>query len=392
MNKKTRKDFPIFKNHKTLAYLDNASTTQTPKVVIDQVSEHYKKNRANIHRGIYQLSEETSSEYENVRKKVADFIGAEKNEIIFTSGATHSSNMAIRSIEESFGIKAGDEIVLSHMEHHSTVIPLQELAKRKKCKLKYVHPTDTSSISKKTKIVAAVLASNVTGEINNLSKIISKAREVGALSIVDGAQAVGHIEVNVKKLGADLFFFSGHKMCGPTGVGVLYGKRELLDGLKPSVFGGGAVSEVGDMGAVFLEVPQKFEAGTPPIAQVVGLGAAIDYLQNIGIEAIHAHIKDLHKYTIEKLSSIDRIKLFTSEENNSGIISFNIDGIHPHDIAEILSRNNVAVRAGHHCAMPFMKELGIKGSVRISLYIYNTKKDIDKCIEAIKDVKKIFNI
>jgi cysteine desulfurase/selenocysteine lyase len=391
--KKIKEDFHLFEAEKELVYLDSAASSQTPKQVMRAMSEYYLLHRANIHRGIYTLSEDATVLYEEARGVVADFIGAEQSEIIFTSGTTDSLNMLVRSIEETYPLSKGDEILLSVMEHHSVIVPLQQLAKRNKMKLVYVNSEldeVESLINKKTKIIAITLASNVLGTAHDLSEVVASAKEVGALTLFDAAQAVGHIPLDVKKLDADFIYFSGHKMCGPTGIGVLYGKGELLEALQPSVFGGGQVEEVSRDEAVFLEYPEKFEAGTPPIAGAIGLGRAAEYLSSIGVENIHKHVSQLCETAKEMLSQIDGVEVFASEGENSGIVSFSVDGVHPHDVAEILSKNNVAVRAGYHCALPLMKELGVTGLVRASFYIYNDEDDIDTLVSAVEKVKEVF--
>jgi cysteine desulfurase/selenocysteine lyase len=393
MDSKIKKDFHIFDTHPKLVYLDSAASSQTPNLVMRSLSEYYLTKRANIHRGIYKLSEDATVLYENARGKVAKFIGASSDEIIFTRGSTDSINMLLRSIEETWPLKESDEIVTSVMEHHSVIVPLQQLAKRNKCALRFASLDVNEAvplINEKTKIVSIAKASNVLGTVNDLSGVIKKAREVGAITIIDAAQAAGHIPFNVKELDADFVFFSGHKMCGPTGVGVLYGREKLLDELNPSVFGGGMVEQVSKENAEFLDSPEKFEAGTPPIAEAIGLGRAAEYLNKVGVEKIHKHVMSLCDYAKKQLSNIEGVSVFASEKDNSGIVSFNIDGIHPHDVAQILSKNDIAVRAGYHCALPLMKELQVGGLVRASFYLYNTKSDVDCLVKGIEEVKKVF--
>jgi len=399
----TKKDFPIFsgKDGKALVYLDNSATSQTPAVVVNAEVLYYKKYRANIARGLYPLSERATKEYEDARAKVAKFVGADTHEIIFTASATASSNMLVYALENSGVFKEGDEIVTTSMEHHSMLVPLQELAKRKKLKLKIITMTAKREldyalaeklITKKTKLVAFVGVSNVTGTINDMKRLSDLAKKVGAYSIVDATQAVGHIPVNVKLIGCDFLFFSGHKMCGPTGIGALYGKKELLKKLHPGFFGGGMVEEVSAEDASFALVPAKFEAGTPNIAGAIGFGAACEYLESIGAEKIEKHVREVTKYAISKLQKVKGLHLCSTKnaDNNAGVLSFVIDGAHPHDVSEILARHSIATRAGHHCAQPLVKSMGVFAVTRASIYLYNSKEDIDKLIIGIEEAKKVF--
>ncbi len=397
------KDFPLLRDT-SLVYLDSAATSQTPQSVVDAIENYYTKYRASIHRGLYSAAERATDQYEDAREKIADFIGADKEEIIFTSGATASSNMLIYSLEQSLDLQEDDEIVTTVMEHHAALLPLQELAKRKKLSIKYIpltkdlrldHAVAQKLISKKTKIVSVMLASNVLGTINDVSFFSSLAKKVGAVVITDATAAVGHIPVNVKELGVDLMFFSGHKMCGPTGVGVLHGKKEILEDLKPGFFGGGMISSVTcDKEAKWAKGVSRFEAGTPNIAGVIGFGSAIDYIQCLDAGKIHTEVADVLSYAIDTLSNISGVHVYCEKDvdKNVGTISFTVEGIHPHDVAQIAGQNNVAVRAGHHCAMPLADKLGVSATVRVSLYFYNTKKDIDALCEVIQKAKEIFKI
>jgi cysteine desulfurase/selenocysteine lyase len=399
--KKIIEDFPLLKVG-GLAYLDTAATSQTPQVVLNAMNNYYTKFRANIHRGLYAISEEATAQYEQARKDVAGFIGAQEDEIIFTAGATASSNMLIYSLEQTLELHAGDEIVTTIMEHHASLVPLQELAKRKQLVLKHISITkdlelDYESAQKlitpKTKIVSVMLASNVTGTINDVAQIAKKAHDVGAVVIVDATAAVGHISVDVKKLDADFIYFSGHKMCGPTGVGVLYGKKERLEILHPSFFGGGMIDSVTKNDATWAKDISRFEAGTPNIAGVIGLGCAVNYLQTVDIEKIHEHVREVFSYAYEKLSEIKGMKLLCEKypQKNVGIISFDVDGVHSHDMAQILAGEKVAVRAGHHCAMPLIQEISVVSTVRASFYFYSTKADVDALVSAIKKAQDIFS-
>jgi len=398
-----KKDFPIFDHEGGLIYLDNSGTSQTPKIVLDATLKYYTEYRANIHRGQYPLSQKATVEYEAAREKVAQFIGADTREIIFTSGATASSNMAIYAMENSGFFSEGDEIVTTIMEHHSVLVPMQELAKRKKLVLKIIPMTSEKEldyaeaekiITNKTKLVAFVGVSNVTGTINDMKRICDIAKSRGAISMIDATQAAGHIPFNVKDIGCDLLFFSGHKMCGPTGIGILYGKKELLNRLAPGAYGGGMVESVSKEEAHYALVPVRFEAGTPDIAGAIGLGAACDYLTNIGMDSAEKHLHSLASYAISELSKTEGVKLFCQEdsEKNVGVVSFLVEGIHPHDTGEILSRSGVAVRAGLHCAEPLVKSMGAFAVVRASFYIYNDTHDIDELVKGIKEAQKIFKI
>jgi len=398
---KIKKDFSLFKTNTDLVYLDSAASSQTPDVVLDAMNEYYKNYRANIHRGLYDLSETASKKYEEARGIVADFLGAASDEIIFTDGATTAINMLVYSLEQSLSWEEGDEIVTSIAEHHSTLIPLQEFAKRKKLTLKHIPTTDTYDldyekaselITDKTKLAAIGHASNVLGTVHDIKKISDMAHGVGALVVVDAAKTVGHIEVDIKKLDCDFLYFSGHKMCGPTGIGVLYGKKNVLSTLQPSFFGGGIVEDVDTHKATFRDAPICFEPGTRNIAGAIGLAAAIKYVENTGLRNIHEHIQETLSYAYEKLGSLSGVTIFSQRdiEKNAGIISFIVDRVHPHDIGEILNRDNIAVRAGHHCAQPLMRALGVASVVRVSFYIYNGKEDIDRLVGAIKKAQKIF--
>jgi cysteine desulfurase/selenocysteine lyase len=393
--------FPIFKNHPNLVYLDNASTTQTSQIVLDAMNEYYTTNRANIHRGIYNLSTEATKKYEEARNKIAKFINAEPDEIIFTSGTTHGLNLLAYTLNFS----KGDNIVLTRLEHHANLIPWQTVAKCTGAELRFIeltpeHEIDLQSakkpIDKNTKLVSFTALSNTLGTKVNVEKIVQHAKKVNAITIVDAAQLVSHEPIDVKKIDCDFLVFSGHKMYGPTGIGVLYGKKDLLEKLDPFFYGGDMVNEVSYETATWADAPQKFEGGTPNIAGAIGLGAAVDFIQEIGWETIQKNERELTEYLFSKLPKF--VNIIASPrlggvgvgEHHNSIISFTIDRVHPHDIAEILNRYNIAIRAGHHCTMPLMKYLGITGTARISLGMYNTKEDIDKLIEGIKKIKKVF--
>jgi len=399
--KKIKKDFPIFEHNKNLVYLDSAATAQTPKQVIQSMDEYYSKYCSNIHRSTYELGVIATEEYEKARESVAKFIGSFCNEIIFTSGATMSINMLIYSLEHFLNLGAGDEIITTVAEHHSGLIPLQELCKRRGVILKHINITENfeldygqvnNLITQKTKIVSVTLASNVLGNINDIKKITDIAHKVGAVVICDGTKVVGHIPTDVRKLDCDFMVFSGHKMCGPTGIGVLYGKNELLKELPPSMFGGGMVEDVTLHTAKWRRSPMCFEAGTQNIAGAIGLGCAAEYLRDIGVHNIHKHVAEITQYAISQLDNINGVHIFSQKdaEKNAGVISFAVDNIHPHDIAEIAGRDRVAIRAGHHCAEPLMKVLGVSALARASFYLYNDKSDVDALTEVIKKAQNIF--
>ncbi|MEK6871960.1 MAG: cysteine desulfurase [Nanoarchaeota archaeon] len=394
-----KKDFPIFKNHPHLVYLDNAATSQRPQSVIDALAQFLEKENANIHRGVYTLSEEATKKYDGTRKRVARFINAEEKEIIFTKNTTEAINLISYTMQNLFSGEK-NEIVVSEMEHHSNLIPWQEFCKREGMKLRFIPLTKNFEldynaaekiINEKTALVALTHVSNVTGVVNDIEKIISLAKKNKALTVIDAAQSVAHISIDVTKLDCDFVVFSSHKMYGGFGVGVLYGKKELLNKLPPFLFGGGMIENVSYEHATYTEAPEKFEAGTQNIAEAVALEAAIAYLEKIEMKNISDYEHELLKYALQKLKNISGITIYNpGAEKSVGVISFSLNGIHPHDIAEILNKENIAIRAGHHCCMPLMKKLGISGTARISFSFYNTKEDIDKLFEGLKKVQEVF--
>ncbi|EAD0701372.1 cysteine desulfurase [Listeria monocytogenes] len=403
---KIRADFPILAqeiNEKPLAYLDNAATSQKPKQVIEALTHYYEFDNANVHRGVHTLAARATDAYESARGKVAKFIHArEVAEIIFTRGTTSAINLVVDSYAEA-NIEAGDEIVISYLEHHSNLIPWQQLAKRKGAVLKYIELEENGTISveqakktigEKTKIVALAHVSNVLGTITPIKEIAAIAHQFGAVILVDGAQAVPHMEVDVVELDADFYAFSGHKMMAPTGIGALYGKRELLDAMEPTEFGGEMIDFVELYDSTWKELPWKFEAGTPIIGGAIALGAAIDYLAEVGLENIHAHEQALASYAIEEMSKIEGITIYGPKDASKrcGLVTFNLEGAHPHDIATILDEDGIAIRAGHHCAQPLMKWLDVSSTARASFYIYNTKEEIDALIDGLKLTKEYFGL
>ncbi|EAD8167418.1 cysteine desulfurase [Listeria monocytogenes] len=403
---KIRADFPILAqeiNEKPLAYLDNAATSQKPKQVIEALTHYYEFDNANVHRGVHTLAARATDAYESARGKVAKFIHArEVAEIIFTRGTTSAINLVVDSYAEA-NIEAGDEIVISYLEHHSNLIPWQQLAKRKSAVLKYIELEEDGTISveqakktigEKTKIVALAHVSNVLGTITPIKEIAAVAHQFGAVILVDGAQAVPHMEVDVVDLDADFYAFSGHKMMAPTGIGALYGKRELLDAMEPTEFGGEMIDFVELYDSTWKELPWKFEAGTPIIGGAIALGAAIDYLAEVGLANIHAHEQALASYAIEEMSKIEGITIYGPKDASKrcGLVTFNLEGAHPHDIATILDEDGIAIRAGHHCAQPLMKWLDVSSTARASFYIYNTKEEIDALIDGLKLTKEYFGL
>ena len=405
-----RKDFPIFtrtiRDGKRLVYLDSGATSQKPQAVIDAEVDFYAKHNAAAHRGAHQLAEEATEMFEASRQTVADFLGSKSEEIVFTKSATESLNLLAYSFSNAepgskFAIGPGHSIVVSEMEHHANLIPWQQLAKRSGAELNWFGVTPDgrldesnidSLITSKTKIVAITQQSNVLGTINNLKQIIEKAHQVGAIVIVDACQSVPHIPVDVTKLGADFIVFSGHKILGPTGVGVLWGRYDLLNNLPPFLFGGSMIENVTMTDATWAEAPRRFEAGVPNMAQVIGLATAVKYIQAIGIESIHEHEKTLTAYLLNELAQIPGISVVgpTDLSHRGGTVSFTVDGIHPHDLGQYLDSAGIAVRTGHHCAWPLTRALGVPATTRASLYLYNDNSDIDALIWAIKDAKKYF--
>ncbi|HEM3438654.1 cysteine desulfurase [Streptococcus suis] len=398
-----RKDFSILDqvvNDEPLVYLDNAATTQKPQQVLDVLADYYQRDNANVHRGVHTLSERATARYEAARQKVADFIQAKSSkEILFTRGTTTSLNWVAQFAKEI--LQPDQEVIISVQEHHSNIIPWQQACQQTGAKLRYVTLKDgeldmdhlRSLLSSKTKFVSLAHVSNVLGSVAPIGEIAELVHQVGAYLVVDGAQSVPHMAVNVQELDVDFYAFSGHKMLGPTGIGVLYGKEELLNLMSPVEFGGEMIDFVYEQSATWKELPWKFEAGTPNIAGAIGLGAAIDYLTEIGMDAIQAHEAELVDYVFPKLQAIPGLTIYGSQDlsKRTGVIAFNLDDLHPHDVATALDYEGVAVRAGHHCAQPLLRYLQVPATVRASFYIYNTKADCDKLVEAIIKTKEFFN-
>ena len=395
-----KKDFPILEN-KNITYLDSGATTQKPIQVIKAVEEFYQKYNANPHRGAYSLSVESTEQYENTRTKIAKFINAKhREEIIFSKNATESLNL----IAYSYGLdnlKKDDEVVISIMEHHSNLVPWQKMTKQTGSELNYMYINENyeitdkeieNKITDKTKIVGITHVSNVLGTINNVKKIIKYAHKKGAIVIVDASQSIPHMKIDVQDLDADFLVFSGHKMLAPLGIGVLYGKREILNKMTPFLMGGDMIEYVYEQETTFAPLPNKFEAGTQNVEGVIGLGAAIDYIENLGYNKIQEIEHEVISYARQELSKLDYLTLYTTpnEENHSSVISFNINGVHPHDVASILDSEGVCVRSGNHCAQPLMRFLGIDSTCRASFYIYNTKDDVDKLVKALDKAYGMF--
>jgi len=397
---KIRADFPILKrevNGKPLVYFDNAATSQTPQIVIDAIVDYYSNYNSNIHRGVHTLSQEATYAYEQARKKIQHHFNAKKaHEIIFTSGTTHSINMVATGFT-SF-IKKGDEIIVSALEHHSNIVPWQMLCERTGAILKVIPINEEGELlidvydrllSNKTKLVFVNHISNALGTINPIKKIIDKAHSVGAAVLIDGAQACPHIKPDVQKLDVDFYVASAHKMCGPTGVGILYGKEEWLNKLPPYQGGGEMIKEVTFEKTTYADLPHKFEAGTPNIAGGIAFGVAIDYMNTVGFENIAAYEKELLDFGTEKLLAIDGLRIYGTSSEKTSVISFNIEGIHPYDIGSIIDKLGIAVRTGHHCTQPIMDFYNIPGTVRASFSFYNTKEEISKLADAVQRAKQM---
>ena len=403
-----RKDFPILKrkvrDNKPLVYLDNASTTQKPKQVIDALTNYYNNYNANIHRSVYSIAEEATEAYEKVRDKVAKFLNISKREeIIFVRGTTEGINLVAYAWGRKH-IKEGDIIVTTEYEHHSNIVPWQLLVKEKGAKLEYIEINDNGELildqldkylaTGKVKLVVFSLMSNVLGTISDAEKIISKCHEAGVKTLVDAAQAVPHMSVDVTKLGCDFFAFSAHKMLGPTGIGVIWVRKSVLETMDPFHGGGDMIREVHKYETTWNDLPYKFEAGTPNIADVIGFGSAIDYLSQLGMETVRKHEMELTQYALDKMSQIKGIVIYGPKDvsKRGGVISFNFHDVHPHDVATIVDREGIAIRSGHHCAQVLMEKLNVAATNRASFYIYNTKQDVDKLIQSLGKVSELFKL
>lgn len=397
-----REQFPILHqevNGHPLVYLDSAATSQKPRSVIEAVSRYYEQDNANVHRGVHTLGSRATDAYEGAREKVARFLNASTpEEIIFTRGTTTAINLVASSYARAV-CKEGDEIVLTPMEHHSNLIPWQQVAKATGATLKYIPLTEEGTIrledaeqviSEKTKMVSIMYVSNVLGTINPIKEIVQIAHKHGAKILIDGAQSTPHMKVDVRELDCDFYAFSGHKMCAPTGIGALYGKKSLLENMEPIEFGGEMIDHVDLYESTWKDLPWKFEGGTPIIAGAVGLGAAIDFLQEVGLEAIEKHEEHLAAYAIERMSTLDGITIYGPRSDRAGLVTFNLGDVHPHDVATVLDAEGVAVRAGHHCCQPLMRWLKASSTARASFYLYNTEEEVDRLIAALQKTKEYF--
>jgi cysteine desulfurase / selenocysteine lyase len=403
-----RKDFPILDRRVhgglTLVYLDSANTSQKPRQVLDAIAEHYERHNANIHRAQHVLAEEATAAYEAGRDKVAGLINApSRDEVIFTKNASEALNLVANTMAwpSALRVGPGDEIVITEMEHHSNIVPWQLLAQRTGATLRWFGITDDGRldlstvdelITERTKVVSLVHVSNTLGTLNPVPLVAEKAHAAGAVVVVDGSQAVPQIPVDVAALGADFYAFTGHKMCGPTGIGVLWGRRELLDELPPFLGGGEMIETVRMTGSTYAPIPYKFEAGTMPIAQSVGLGAAVDYLTGIGMDAVAAHEREITAYALERLAEVPGLRVIGPDTpvDRGGAVSFSLAGVHPHDVAQVLDSVGVAVRAGHHCAKPVCDRFGIPATTRASFYLYTTRDEVDALVRGLDEVRKVF--
>jgi cysteine desulfurase / selenocysteine lyase len=403
-----RKDFPILERRVhdglPLVYLDSANTSQKPRQVLDAIAEHYERHNANIHRAQHVLAEEATAAYELGRDKVAGLVGApSRDEVIFTKNASEALNLVANTMawRSALQVGPGDEIVITEMEHHSNIVPWQLLAERTGATLRWFGITDEGRldlstvddlITPRTKVVSLVHVSNTLGTLNPVAAVAAKAHAAGAVVVVDGSQAVPQIPVDVAALGADFYAFTGHKMCGPTGIGVLWGRRELLDELPPFLGGGEMIETVRMTGSTYAPIPYKFEAGTMPIAQSVGLGAAVDYLTGLGMDAVAAHEREITAYALERLHDVPGLTIIGPDTpvDRGGAVSFSLAGIHPHDVAQVLDSVGIAVRAGHHCAKPVCDRFGIPATTRASFYLYTTRDEVDALVRGLAEVRRVF--
>lgn len=397
-----RPDFPVLCQEvhgKPLVYLDNAATTQKPRAVIDALVRYYEHDNANVHRGVHELSQRATNDYEDARTVVQEFLGAEESEeIIYTRGTTESINLVTASWGRA-NVGPGDEVLISAMEHHSNIVPWQILCQEKGARLKIVPINDDGEflldeyeklLSGRTRMVAVNHVSNALGSVNPVREIVELAHECGALVLIDGAQAVAHMKVDVSSLDCDFYAFSSHKIFGPTGIGILYGKRGILDAMPPCESGGDMIKHVTFEKTIYNDVPYKFEAGTPNIADAIGLGAALRYVNNVGLEAIGVYEEDLLAYATERLAAFEGVRLIGTAERKASVLSFNLDSIHPHDLGTVLDREGIAVRAGHHCAQPVMDRFGVAATVRASFAFYNTRAEVDRLVETLHKAREIF--
>ncbi len=401
-----RADFPILEREiggKRLVYLDSASTSQKPTQMIEAVDSHFRRTNANIHRGVYALAQEATDLFEGARQRIASFVGDSYQTTIFTKNATEAINLVAYSWGGA-NVGPGDEVLITQMEHHSNIVPWQLLCQRTGATLRYLSVSETGELSLaeldavlaegRVKLVGVTHVSNVLGTINPVAEIAARARAAGAVTLVDGSQAVPQMAVDLSELGADFYAWTGHKALGPTGIGVLHGRRELLEAMPPFLSGGDMIASVSFEGSTWNELPFKFEAGTSPVAEGIGLGAAIDYLDTIGMDRIRAHETDLTAYALERVIEVDGLRVFgpLDPERRGGVVSFAIDGIHPHDVAELCDREAVCVRAGHHCAQPLMRRMDVPATARASFHVYNAREDVDRLVDALRGAREVFGL
>jgi cysteine desulfurase/selenocysteine lyase len=404
-----RSDFPIFSRtfgERPLIYLDSAATSQKPEVVIEAQAEHLRNHNANVHRGVYALAQEADAAYDGARGRVAAFVGATRETTIFTKNVTEAINLVAYAWGRSdLGpTRPGDAVLITQMEHHANIVPWQVLCRERGAQLRYLEVDEQGELSLEqldaelargdVKLLAFTHVSNVLGTINPVAEMTARARAAGALTLVDGAQAVPHMPVDVAAIGADFYAWTGHKALGPTGIGVLHGRREILEGMGPFLTGGDMIASVDFQQATWNELPYKFEAGTPPIAEAVGLGAAVDYLQTLGMESVRAHERSLTAYMLERLAEVPGLRVVgpPSAERRGGLASFTLEGIHPHDVAELCDRGGVCIRAGHHCAQPLMRCLGVSATARASVGVYNERADVDALVDALVAGREVFGL
>ena len=399
-----RADFPVLDRKfdgKPLVYLDSAATSQKPRPVIDAIARYYRESNANIHRGVYALAREATDQFEGARERVANFVGWETAATIFTKNATEAINLVAYSWGRE-NVDEGDEVLISHMEHHSNIVPWQLLCQERGAGLRYLSVSESGELSLdeldsvlaegRVKLVAVAHVSNVLGTLNPVAEIVARARAAGAATLIDGSQATPQFPLDLREVEADFYAWTGHKALGPTGIGVLHGRRELLESMRPFLGGGDMIAKVDFDTSTWNELPWKFEAGTSPVAEGVGLGAAVDYLSSIGMDAVRAHERELTGYALERLPELEGIRLFgpPDPERRGGVVSFALEGIHPHDIAELCDRQAVCIRAGHHCAQPLMRQLGVPATARASFHVYNSREDVDRLVEALAGAREVF--
>jgi cysteine desulfurase / selenocysteine lyase len=397
-----RSDFPVL-DREGLVYLDSAATSQKPRQVIEAIDSYYRNSNANIHRGVYSLAREATELFENARERVAAFAGWDSPSTIFTKNATEAINLVAYAWGREH-VGAGDEVLITHMEHHSNIVPWQLLCQERGATLRYLSISDQGTLSLdeldealaggRVKLAAFAHVSNVLGTLNPVEEMVRRAHAAGAVTLIDGSQAAPQLPLDVAAIGSDFYAWTGHKALGPTGIGVLHGRRELLESMRPFLGGGDMISKVEFDTSTWNELPWKFEAGTSPIAEGVGLGAAVDYLSAIGMDSVRAHEKELTAYALERLPEVEGIRIFgpLDAEQRGGVVSFAIDGIHPHDVAELCDRRAVCIRAGHHCAQPLMRRLGVPATARASFHVYNSREDVDRLVEALSEARRVFEL